>query len=513
MGMTRTFNTVDDKATLNPTVHLGDALPLHHLVRFTAGDLANSAHKGLVAVRRVFRGLLIVAAALLAGLSAADAQTRRALTIGIDAYDNLPKLLKATGDARVIQATLERLGFEVDMLLNVDRRRFNRAIADFVLKLQPGDVALVHFSGHGVALDGENYLLPTDVPGPGTGDKDHLKGESIGLTSLIERIGSKVQTQILIIDACRDNPYAAAGTKAFSRRVGLVRVEPPSASGGVFIMYSAGYGQRALDSLSQNDPEPISVYTRVLLRKITVAGKTITDLAREVREDVEKLAKSFGHAQRPAYYDELSGAPFYFVPSRTEPTPGKQEQRAQAPLQPAPVPPPAQPKPINLLAPKNGGQVMIAPHGFWLETIDGNEHPAGRRRQDDSPAGRALERLAGTQRFVAQLFQPGEEAVFAFQDERPATFDTFSVLIPGAGQNLHEFALFVADEAPTGPFRLLGQFATVNAKLMAKQGYQEFTFTAVTAKYLKMQLLSGHAQQDYEQGMLLYEFRLSGSLQ
>ncbi len=71
--------------------------------------------------------------------------------------------------------------------------------------------------------------------------------------------------------------------------------------------FSAGFGQTAADRLNDNDREPTSVYTRTLLNKISVEGKPITDLAREVREDVEALAATVNHEQRPAYYDELSG--------------------------------------------------------------------------------------------------------------------------------------------------------------------------------------------------------------
>ena len=106
--------------------------------------------------------------------------------------------------------------------------------------------------------------------------------------------------RILIIDACRDNPYANAGTRSVGARGGLVNIQPPRGAGGIFILYSAGYGQTAADRLSDTDPETTSVYTRILLRKLAVEGKPITDLAREVREDVEALAATIKHDQRPA---------------------------------------------------------------------------------------------------------------------------------------------------------------------------------------------------------------------
>lgn len=268
---------------------------------------------------RRFTGFVVLAALCCAFAQDALAQTRRALVIGVDDYRNVSKLQKAVGDARAMKASLETLGFQVDLLTDPDRAAFNAGISAFTQKLKEGDVALVHYSGHGVALDGENYLLPVDAPRPDKVDKEGLKLETFALMPMIERIratGSNVQ--IAIIDACRDNPYAQGGTRSIGRNGGLVEPQrrPARGQGGFFILFSAGFGQTAADRLDDRDREPTSVYTRTLLRKIAVEGKAITDLAREVREDVEDLAASVRHEQRPAYYDELSGPPFYFNPPK-----------------------------------------------------------------------------------------------------------------------------------------------------------------------------------------------------
>ena len=307
--------------------------------------------------------VLAAAAALTAThISQAAAQARRALVIGADDYRNLSKLQKAVGDARAMKAALEKTGFEVDLLINPDRSAFNRGVSDFTAKLGPGDVALMHYSGHGVALDGENYLLPVDAPPPNRVDKDGLKHESFALMGLIERIratGSNVQ--IAIVDACRDNPYAHSGGRAFRRtRGGLVEPSrrPAKGQGGFFILFSAGFGQTAADRLHDDDREPTSVYTRTLLRKIAVEGKPITDLAREVREDVEALAATVNHEQRPAYYDELSGPLFYFVPPRgggvvasAPAQPQPQVQTLLSPPAPAPQAAPAPPQQTAAVTP------------------------------------------------------------------------------------------------------------------------------------------------------------------
>lgn len=297
---------------------------------------------------RVLAAFLLVATAMIALSAPSSAQTRRALVIGVDDYRNVAKLQKAVGDAQAMKATLEKLGFEVDLLANPDRSGFNAGISAFAQKLKPGDVALVHYSGHGVALDGENYLLPVDAPRPDRVDKDGLKLESFALMPLIDRIratGSNVQ--IAIIDACRDNPYAQSGTRSIGRGGGLVEPgrRPVKGQGGFFIMFSAGFGQTAADRLNDNDREPTSVYTRTLLNKISVEGKPITDLAREVREDVEALAATVNHEQRPAYYDELSGPLFYFAPPRGGVIATVPQQivvrPAEQPVQPAQQPQPS----------------------------------------------------------------------------------------------------------------------------------------------------------------------------
>lgn len=261
--------------------------------------------------------LALAALSLLSGAQEARAQNRLALVIGINEYQNIFSLEKAVGDAKAIQQTLQGLHFRVSTLFDANRRNFNAAISAFSARIQPGDVVLVHYSGHGVQLDGENFLLPADVPSPSTVDKEFLKSEAIALSVMIDRIkAAGARTALFIIDACRNNPYASATTRGVGGTRGLAAVAPPK---GTFVMYSAGQGQSALDRLSDDDPELTSVYTRTLRAKMLVAGLPITDLARKVRDEVEATAARVNHEQRPAYYDELSGSPFYFIPPKAQP--------------------------------------------------------------------------------------------------------------------------------------------------------------------------------------------------
>jgi len=244
--------------------------------------------------------------------TAAFAAKRVALVVGVDDYDNVPKLEKATGDATAMGAELRRLGFDVSESLNPDRATLVRALAELRNRSQDADTVFLQFSGHGVAIDGENYLLPKDVSKPGL-DKQLIEDESISQSELIGKLApNKGQNRslIVVLDACRDNPYAHS-TRSVGGERGLARVEPPR---GVFIMYSAGFGETALDRLSTNDKETTSVYTRVLLTQLAKPGSTLIDIANDTRAGVEALADSVDHDQNPAAYDELDGRKVILLP-------------------------------------------------------------------------------------------------------------------------------------------------------------------------------------------------------
>jgi formylglycine-generating enzyme required for sulfatase activity len=262
------------------------------------------------------RAVFFVLTALWALAAPAAAEAKRvALVVGIDIYDNLTpnqQLAKAGNDARAVAATFKEIGFQVILAEDAGRTAFLRAWQRFIDTVAPGDVTALYFSGHGVEINGSNYLLVRDVPQAADGE-EVLKNSGIRLQALMERLKEqRAQVSIFIIDACRDSPYASQGGKRgiVSPR-GLRPEEPPK---GTLIMMSAGAGQEALDSLSATDPNPNSVYTRTLLPLLKEPGLEITDLAKRLRGNVEALAATVRHEQRPAFYHELSGD-FYLVPA------------------------------------------------------------------------------------------------------------------------------------------------------------------------------------------------------
>jgi hypothetical protein len=247
----------------------------------------------------------VCAFALLLATEPAEAAKRIALVIGNNTYENVPKLLKATNDADAISKELAKLGFEVVTAQDVGRRAMSRALVELEGKVGAGDTALIYFAGHGFAIDGTNYLLPVDVPPAGPGEEGLVRDASFAASGLSDRLQSKgAGTVILILDACRDNPFALKGKRAIGMTRGLTRMDPAE---GMFVLFSAGQGQSALDRLSETDANPNSVFTRTLLLEMETPGQSMVQIAKRTQAKVRELAAKVDHVQVPAYYDQIVG--------------------------------------------------------------------------------------------------------------------------------------------------------------------------------------------------------------
>ena len=246
-----------------------------------------------------------------------SAERRVALLIGNNAYQEVEPLAKAVADAEAMATQLQSVGFETVLATDVTRRDFNLRISQFTGALGPGDTAFIFYAGHGVEIEGENYLLPVDILVPDAASSDFVRSESIALSGLLDRVRrTGARATLAVIDACRNNPFPARAGRSIGGTRGLARLAAPE---GTFVMFSAGAGQLALDQLNANDDGANSVFTRLLLPKIGQPGLELRELISDLRVEVRDLARTENHAQFPAYYDELLGDFFFTEAAATSP--------------------------------------------------------------------------------------------------------------------------------------------------------------------------------------------------
>ncbi|MEZ5851736.1 MAG: caspase family protein [Hyphomicrobiaceae bacterium] len=238
-----------------------------------------------------------------------SAQSKLAIVVGVDSYSNFGperQLQRAVADSRSMATTLRELGFDVLHGENVTRSQFSNLWQTFLDRLNPSDTTALYFSGHGVEIEGLNFLLPSDMPLINYGRQEQMKREALSVTEfLLDLRRRSPRVSLVILDACRDNPFVPNGLRVVGSRGGLARIDAPA---GSFIMYSAGAGQTALDRLPAGDTDSRnSVFTRKLLPLLKTQGLSLPELARRVRLEVSTLANTVPHLQTPAYYDGLIG--------------------------------------------------------------------------------------------------------------------------------------------------------------------------------------------------------------
>ena len=231
--------------------------------------------------------VLLAAACLAWAHQPVWAERRLAFVSGINNYPNLPKelqLQRAVADAETVGDALQALGFAVTRVIGeATQEGFLRRFEEFTHGIDAGDTAVFFFAGHGIGLDGTNYLLPADVPKLGGGDERLMKSRSMAETDLISDIRDRgARITVMIIDACRNNPFPRAGTRSLGLSRGLNVKEPAE---GVFSIYSAGLGQEALDRLSDLDPSTNSVFTRVFVEHLKKPELSLIDLGESVRDE------------------------------------------------------------------------------------------------------------------------------------------------------------------------------------------------------------------------------------
>jgi hypothetical protein len=231
---------------------------------------------------------------------------RRALIIGNENYKFVAKLRNAKEDAKALADSLARFGYVVTLRTDLTEKDMKSVLRIFKGQVNPGDEVAIFYAGHGVQLGAANYLLPIDVAGD---NEDQVKDEAIPLQRILDDMSErKAKFTLAMLDACRDNPFKGIGRGVGGGTRGLA---PTSAATGQMVVFSAGTGQQALDRLGPDDRNKNGVFTRVFLKEIQNTSLSIDQMVRKVRAEVVNLAKSVGHEQVPAIYDQVVGD-FYF---------------------------------------------------------------------------------------------------------------------------------------------------------------------------------------------------------
>ena len=234
--------------------------------------------------------------------------SRKALLIGNDSYKYAEPLKNAREDARAMAAELKNFGYEVTLRLDQSQKEMQATLRDFRENVKEGDEVLFYFSGHAVEIDGKNYLTPIDTVGM---NQTQVADDSIDLKlSVLDPFSrKKAKLTFALIDACRDNPFLkTASTRSVMGSRGLAPTTPAT---GQLIVYSAGSGQTALDRLGPTDSAKNGLFTRVFLQEMKRVDLPIDRVIKNVRTEVVRLARTIGHEQVPAIYDEVVGD-FYF---------------------------------------------------------------------------------------------------------------------------------------------------------------------------------------------------------
>ncbi|MCP5198144.1 MAG: SUMF1/EgtB/PvdO family nonheme iron enzyme [Gammaproteobacteria bacterium] len=248
------------------------------------------------------------------------AEPRTALVVGNAHYENNP-LRNPVNDARDLAEALRAVGFEVLQKENLDQRELEQIISDFARRLKErGGVGLFYYSGHGIQVAGQNYLIPINAPIYSEADVK-FKAVNIGqVLSNMEQASNGLN--IVVLDACRDNPYR--GWYRGEGHKGLVRMDAPT---GSIIAYATAPGTVAADGTGRNSP-----YTAQLLRTMRTPGIGIEQLLKRVRIQV---AKATDNRQVPWESSSLMGD-FFFVPSSGDaPPPAVAQASVPSPFRPS----------------------------------------------------------------------------------------------------------------------------------------------------------------------------------
>jgi len=297
--------------------------------------------------RKIFAIAVFLACAITLG---AQMQDRYALVIGNGSYAELGELKNARNDAIDMAAALKDLGFEVTSLIDADLIAMENAISRFSrhLSASPNTMGLFYFAGHGVQSNGMNYLIPTDARIP---EESYLKVRALPVQAIFEDLqNAKNRLNIIILDACRDNPFswARSGTRGLS----VVSSQPP----GSIIVYATSAGSTALEGTGRN-----GVFTGELLKHLKTSGIDVMEVFNRTGAAVQQATNG---RQNPAIYTQFFDKA-YFI--------GGAAEVSGSPYTPAPasVPSLAAGKTPSMVVQKNYGSIAATVQTSGTLLLDG----------------------------------------------------------------------------------------------------------------------------------------------
>jgi hypothetical protein len=249
--------------------------------------------------RQTWLFLALLLSSLIMANAEAFATTRVALVIGNSAYQNVAQLPNPANDAAAVADMFRKAGFDkVDSRKDLGSVEMRRVLRDFYDQAAGAEIAVVYYAGHGIEVDGTNYMVPVDAVLQRDRDVDD---EAVSLDRILETIEQARQLRLVILDACRENPFSrtmqrTTAARAISR--GLITVAPTSPN--TLIAYAAKGGSTADDGNSNHSP-----FTTALLAHLTTPGLDVRQAFGMVRDDVMKATDSH---QEPYLYGSLGGA-------------------------------------------------------------------------------------------------------------------------------------------------------------------------------------------------------------
>jgi tetratricopeptide (TPR) repeat protein len=237
-------------------------------------------------------------------------ERRIALVIGNSGYTSslVPALPNPRRDAKLVADGLRQAGFETTELTDLDRVGMAKALQSLRAKAASADWALIYFAGHGIEINHVNYLIPVDAKLAESGD---VELETVSYEAMLNAIGGAKALRIIVLDACRNNPFKASMHQTAALRGSLDRglAAPPEAEPGTLVVYSAKEGQAAVDGEGVNSP-----FARAFVNQLKVPGRDVRRLFDFVRDDVLEVTRK---RQQPYTYGSLPASrDFFFVAGR-----------------------------------------------------------------------------------------------------------------------------------------------------------------------------------------------------